>query len=306
MSIDRSAMTLPPIRSWLYAPGNNAKLLERVFTAGADAVILDLEDAVPPSEKRRARSMVVEAVRSRAGRNGPAVFVRVNHPDTGLAEADVTAVVGPGLDGLRVPKVESAETVATIARWSGGGIPLVCNVESAAGVWYARDIASASPDLLTLAFGSADFLRDVQGRATPDALETLHARSQLVLACRVSGVWSPVDGVYTQLVDDAGLERTTRQSRALGFSGRSALHPRQVPIINAVFTPSAEEVAQAREVVSAADAAETTGTGALRLANGDFVDVAIVRGARAILSLDEALQRREAEGGSRGPTTSTR
>jgi citrate lyase subunit beta/citryl-CoA lyase len=114
-----------------------------------------------------------------------------------------------------------------------------------------------------------------------------------VLACRVAGVRSPVDGVYTQLVDDAGLERTTRQSRALGFFGRSALHPRQVPIINAVFTPSAQEVDGAREVVSAANAAETSGSGALRLPNGDFVDIAIVRRAQAILDLDEALQHRD-------------
>jgi citrate lyase subunit beta/citryl-CoA lyase len=108
----------------------------------------------------------------------------------------------------------------------------------------------------------------------------------------VSGVRAPVDGVYTQLADDAGLEHTTRQSRALGYFGRSALHPRQVPIINAVFTPSAIELAQAREVVSAADAAEATGSGALRLPNGDFVDVAIVRRAQAILDLDEALRDR--------------
>jgi citrate lyase subunit beta/citryl-CoA lyase len=286
-------MTLPPLRSWLYAPGNNPKLLERVFTAGADAVILDLEDAVPPGEKARARSMVAEAVRSRAGQTGPAVFVRVNHPDTGLAEADVEAVIGPGLDGLRVPKVESAETVALITRWSGGGVPVVCNIESATGVWHARDIASASPDVLTLAFGSTDFLRDVQGLATPDVLETLHARSHLVLACRVSGVRAPVDSVYPQLVDDAGLEHTTRQSRALGFFGRSALHPRQVTIINTVFTPSAAEIDQAREVISAATAAETTGTGALRLPNGDFVDVAFVRRAQAVLDLHAALDNRD-------------
>ena len=285
-------MSLPPIRSWLYAPGNNAKLLERVFTAGADAVILDLEDAVPPAEKLRARSMVASVVRAHAHTHGPSLFVRVNHPDTGLAEDDVKAVIGPGLDGLRIPKVESAETVRLIARWTGGGVPLVCNVESAAGVWNAREIAAASADVLTLAFGSADFLHDVNGAATADALETLHARSQLVLACRVAGVRSPVDGVYTRLDDDAGLERTTRQSWSLGFFGRSALHPRQVPIINAIFTPSDSEVAQAREVVAAADAAESVGSGALRLPNGEFVDVAIVRRAQAILQLDAALRKR--------------
>src|SRR6476620_6593149 len=100
-------MTLPPIRSWLYAPGNNGKLLERVFSAGADAVILDLEDAVVPTEKERARAMVAETVRRRATEPGPLVFVRINHPDPGLAQADAQAVIGPGLDGLRVPKVES-------------------------------------------------------------------------------------------------------------------------------------------------------------------------------------------------------
>jgi citrate lyase subunit beta / citryl-CoA lyase len=283
-------MSLPPIRSWLYAPGNNEKLLERVFTAGADAVILDLEDAVPPGEKLRARSMVAAAVRGRVDRKGPVVFVRVNHPDTGLAEEDVRAVIGPGLDGLRVPKVESADTVRMIVEWTGGGVPLVCNVESAAGVWHAQDIASASSDVLTLAFGSADFLRDVNGSPSSDALETLYARSHVVLATRVVGVRSPVDGVYTHLTDDVGLERATRQSRSLGFFGRSALHPRQVPIINAVFTPSESEVAQAREVVAASDAAEAVGTGALRLPNGEFVDVAIVRRAQATLQLDEALR----------------
>jgi citrate lyase subunit beta/citryl-CoA lyase len=285
-------MTLPIVRSWLYAPGNNAKLLDRVFTGGADAVILDLEDAVPPAEKERARAMVAETVRRRANVPGPAVFVRINHPDTGLAEADVQAVLGPGLDGIRVPKVESPDTVRLVDSWTNAGVSLVCNIESAAGVWAAREIATASPRLITLAFGSADFLRDVNGTATRDALETLYARSHLVLATRGAGVRPPVDGVYTRLDDDAGLESTTRQSRTLGFFGRSALHPRQVPIINAVFTPSEAEIAAAREVVAAAAHAEASGTGALRLANGDFVDVAIVRRAEATLQLAEALSQR--------------
>jgi citrate lyase subunit beta/citryl-CoA lyase len=285
-------MTLPPIRSWLYAPGNNAKLLERVFTAGADAVILDLEDAVVPGEKERARAMVAETVRRRATETGPLVFVRVNHPDTGLAEADVQAVVGPGLDGIRVPKVESVETVQLVDGWAGQRVPLVCNIESAAGVWFAREIAGASPRLLALAFGPADFLRDVNGEPTPDGIETLYARAHVVLAARVAGIGPPVDGVYTRLDDDAGLETTTRQSRALGFFGRSALHPRQVPIINAVFTPSAAEIGAAREVVATAADAEASGTGALRLPNGDFVDVAIVRRAESTLRLAESLANR--------------
>jgi len=282
-------MSLPPLRSWLYAPGNNPRLLERVFTGGADAVILDLEDAVPPGEKLRARAMVAEAVRARAGRAGPAVFVRVNHPDTGLAQADVEAALGPGLDGLRIPKVESADIVRLVDSWTGQSVPLVCILESAAGVLMAREIAAASPRVMTLAFGAADFLRDIDGSATPDALETLYARSHVVLAARAGGVRPPVEGVFTRLDDAAGLEHTTRQSRALGFFGRAALHPRQVPVINAVYTPSEAEITRAREVVQTAAVAETVGSGALRLPNGDFVDVAIVRRAQATLDLAQAL-----------------
>jgi len=216
------------------------------------------------------------------------VFVRINHPETGLAQADVQAALGAGLDGLRIPKVESADTVRLIETWTGGSVPLACNIESAAGVLSAREIASASPRVLTIAFGAADFLRDVGGAMTDDALETLYARSQLVLAARAGGIRSPVEGVYTRLDDDTGLEHTTRQSRALGFFGRSALHPRQVPIINAVFTPSETEIAWAQEVVEAASSAEASGSGALRLPNGDFVDVAIVRRAEATLRLARA------------------
>jgi citrate lyase subunit beta/citryl-CoA lyase len=291
--------SLPPIRSWLYAPGNNPHLLEKVFGAGSDAVILDLEDAVPPGEKEHARDLVAEAVRGRRGVRGPAVFVRVNHPDSGLAEADVAAVVQPGLTGLRVPKVEDAETVRRVEGWlaeaeqrtglPAGSVALVCNVESAAGVWRALEITQASSRVQALAFGAADFVRDVGARVGPDALETFHARSHLVLAARVAGVRPPVDSVYTRLDDQDGLERTTCQGRDLGFFGRSAIHPRQVPTINRVYTPSGDEVSQAREVVAAAANAEAAGSGALRLPGGEFVDVAIVRRAEAVLQLAEAL-----------------
>ena len=139
---------LSPVRSWLYAPGNNPKLLDRVFGAGADAVILDLEDAVPPSEKEHARDLVAHKVRERSGQPGPLLFVRINHPSSGLAEADIKAVVQPGLDGLRVPKVEDAATVERVDGWlreteppAGLGVasvPLVCNIETALGVRNAE------------------------------------------------------------------------------------------------------------------------------------------------------------------------
>ena len=290
---------LPPVRSWLYAPGNNPRLLDKVFGAGSDAVILDLEDAVPPTEKERARGLVAETLAGRPNQPGPVVFVRINHPDGPLAEADIAAVVQPGLAGLRLPKVESPESVrrverlvAAAERHAGlppGSVVLVCNIESAAGVWWAADIARSSPRVLALAFGAADFVRDVGATVGGAGLETLYARSRLVLAARVAGVRPPVDSVYTRLDDEDGLERTTRQGRDLGFFGRSAIHPRQIPVINRAYTPGDEEVSRAREVVTAARSAEATGSGALRMPNGEFVDVAIVRRAEAVLQLAEAL-----------------
>ena len=289
----------PPIRSWLYAPGNNAKLLDRVFTAGADAVILDLEDAVPPGAKAEARAMVAEAVQAHAGLPGPYLSVRVNHPETGHAQDDVRAVVAPGLAGLRLPKVEDTATVRLVVGWiaeaeaaaglAAGSIALVCSLETARGVWNALDIAQADPRVKALTFGAVDFVRDLHLILGPDATETLYARSRLVLASRVAGIRPPLDSVYPHLLDDEGLERSTRQGRALGFFGRSALHPRQVPIINAVYTPTADEIAAAQAIVAAAAAAAATGTGALRLPNGEFVDIPVVRYAEDTLRLAAAL-----------------
>lgn len=289
-----------PIRSWLYAPGNNPKLLQRVFTAGADAVILDLEDAVPPSEKEHAREMVAEAVRARAGQAGPLVFVRVNHPHSRLAEADLRAVVHAGLDGVRVPKVEDAATVRLVDDWlsdaergaglAAGSLPLVCNIETARGLRNAEEIAAASPRILALGFGAVDFVQDIAATPEPEGLATLYARSALVIACRVAGIPSPVDSVYTRLDDAAGLERSTREGRALGFFGRSCIHPRQVPVVNAVYTPTLAELQSARRLVEAARAAEAAGRGALQLENGEFVDLPVVRRAERVVRLAEQLE----------------
>lgn len=289
-----------PIRSWLYAPGNNPKLLAKVFEAGADAVVLDLEDAVPASEKESARRLVAAAVEARAGRTNPSVYVRVNHPETGLTQAEVEAVVRPGLSGIRLPKTEDADTVRRMSDWidaaearSGlhsGSVEVVCNVESARGVYAALSIATAAARVRGLAFGAADFTRDLGLTVGADERETLYARSALVLASRVANVESPVDSVYTRLQDDEGLEQSTRRGSALGFFGRSAIHPRQVAIIHAVYTPAEDEIARARLVVDAAARAETRGSGAIQLENGDFVDVAIVRRAEGILRLADLLQ----------------
>lgn len=286
---------LPPLRSHLYAPGNNARLLDKVFSAGADAIILDLEDAVPTADKTRAREMVAEVVRSRAGKPEPVTFVRVNHPSSGLAEGDVSAAVQPGLAGLRLPKMEDAETVRQIAalvdraeaanRMPPGSVVLICGIESAAGVFHALEIAAAHPRVSALAFGATDFVRDVGITPGPEGLEMLYACSQIVLASRMAGVRPPVDTVYRFLDDPAGLEKSARQAKALGFFGKSVIHPKQVPIVNSVFTPTNEEIAHARETVELAAQAASQSQGAVQDRRGEFVDVAVVRRAQAILAL---------------------
>lgn len=289
------------LRSHLYAPGNNPRLVEKVFQAGADAVALDLEDAVPWSEKQRARALVAEAVRARSGFAGPAVFVRINHPSTGLAEEDVRMVVQPGLEGLRLPKIESAEEVRQIATWvdqaeqrngvDSGRVALLCTIESATGVFYSYNIGRASPRVSGLAFGATDFIRDL-GIAPEDSERgTQYARSQIVLASRVARLQPPVDSVYTRLEDSEGLERSVREGRALGFFGKSAIHPKQLAAIHAAYSPSEAEIVQASKIVSVATAASANGKGALQLEGGEFVDTAVVRRAEDLLALAARLEK---------------
>ena len=286
---------LPAIRSWLYVPGNVERRVEKAFGVGADAVVLDLEDAVPMAQKAEARTIIAKAIDAHADATSPAIFVRVNSVGSGEVERDINAVVRRGLVGVRIAKCDKAIDVSRVSallekaeleqHLDVGRIRIVCNIESARGVWNALEIAAASSRVLALSFGAVDFARDVGVSVGADQRETLYARSRLVLASRVAEIRPPIESVYVDIADLEGLARATRESRALGFFGRSTIHPTQVPIVNDVFTPDVDEVRRAREVMEAARQAAATGTGALRLANGDFVDLAVVRRAEETLRL---------------------
>jgi citrate lyase subunit beta / citryl-CoA lyase len=258
-------------RSYLFAPGHNAKLLGRVFEAGADAVMLDLEDAVPPDAKDRARAMVAEALADR-----PA-WVRVNAARTELCEADLAAVGGRAF-GIRIPKAESADDVHWVAERAPGK-PIICAIESARGILAAAEIAAA-PGVRHLAMGGVDLQNDLN--AGNGNLQTLYVRSHLVVVSRAAGLEPPIDSVWPRLDDEAGLREQATFARSLGFFGKSAIHPRQLPILHEVFTPSEREVGWAREVVAAFEAA---GGAALRLPGGEFVDLPVARRARRLLEL---------------------
>jgi citrate lyase subunit beta / citryl-CoA lyase len=258
-------------RSYLFAPGHNAKLLERVFAAGADAVILDLEDAVPPEAKQTARRMVAAALADH-----PA-WVRVNAAGTALCEADLAAVSDAAY-GIRVPKAESPEDATWVADRAPGK-PLICAIETARGVLAAAEIAAA-PGVRHLAMGGVDLARDLN--ATGGNLQTLYVRSHLVVASRAAGIRPPIDSVYPRLDDERGLREQVAFAYSLGFFGKSAIHPRQLPVLHGVFTPTTDQITWAQEVIAAFDAA---GGAALRLPSGEFVDLPVAERARRLLEL---------------------
>jgi citrate lyase subunit beta / citryl-CoA lyase len=262
-------------RSYLFAPGHNEKLLGRVFDAGADAVMLDLEDAVPPAAKHQARAMVTQVL---AGRSA---WVRINAVGTELAADDLEAVAGLAA-GIRIPKVESAEDVQWV-RERVPDTPLICAIETARGLIAAHEIAQAD-GVRHLSLGGVDLRRDLG--ASDGNLQTLYARSHLVVASRAAGLDPPIDSVYARLGDEHGLRAQTEFARSLGFFGKSAIHPQQLAVLHDVFTPTAEELEWAQTVLNTFQAA---GGEPVKLADGEFVDLPVADRARRLLELDGRL-----------------
>ncbi len=290
----------PLCRAHLFAPGSNERLLGKVFHAGADAVVLDLEDAVAPAAKAEARRLVARALAARAGAAWPRVAVRINGVDTSWWKDDLEAIVGPPVQVVRVPKVESSDQLsevdlllAQLEQRRGvpaGAIGLVATIESARGVLQAASMASV-PRLRGFAFGAADFVRDIGADPTAADLATLYARQHLVVVSRAASLDAPIASVYTRLDDLDGLRRTTEEARSLGFFGRSCIHPSQVPVIQEVFTPGPAALAAARAVLDAWQQANARGEAAFTMPDGQFVDEAVARRARAVAALADALQK---------------
>jgi citrate lyase subunit beta/citryl-CoA lyase len=263
-------------RSYLFAPGHNEKLLGRVFDAAADAVMVDLEDAVPPHAKQTARAMVADALADHSA------WIRINTVGNELAAADLEAITGLAA-GIRIPKVESAEHVQWV-RDRAPDTPLICAIETARGLMAAHEIAHID-GVRNLSLGGVDLRRDLG--ATDGNLQTLYARSHLVVVSRAAGLDPPIDSVYARLDDEAGLRAQTEFACSLGFFGKSAIHPRQLPILHDVFTPSTEELEWAQTVLNAFQAA---GGDAVKLSDGEFVDLPVADRARRLLELADRLR----------------
>lgn len=272
-------MTAHPL-TWLYVPGDRPHVVAKALAAGADIVVIDLEDAVAPDRKEYAR----EATTERLSEPQPVpVHVRVNALDGPLAAADLAAVAAlPGVSGLRLPKVTSPDQIIRIAETTaptdGGAPPLYALLETALGVERAYAIAAAHPALRGIALGEADLRADL-GVREDTGLDW--SRSRVIVAARAAGLAPPPQSVHPDIRDLEGLAASCAHGRTLGFLGRAAIHPRQLPVIERAFLPTEEEIEQAETTIKAATAEQ----GAQALPDGRFIDAAVVAAAQRMLSL---------------------
>ena len=278
------------LRALLFVPGNKSSMLAKIPTLAADALILDLEDSVPPSEKENARALVREALLAHGGGAVP-LFVRVNAVASGLTAADLAAVTVSGLSAVVHPKTRAADDIRRLDRMladleAGAGLPagavrLVAVVESPRGLLNAAEIAEASPRLVALGFGAEDFATDMHLTRTRGRGELAHALLHLSLAAHAAGIGA-IDTVCVDVKDEEQLLNEAQAAKELGFTGKLAIHPRQVPGIVRVFSPSAEELEQARRVVEAFDAAVASGSGVVSV-DGKMVDAPVAERFRRML-----------------------
>ncbi|MEU9706521.1 aldolase/citrate lyase family protein [Streptomyces sp. NPDC047981] len=268
--------TTPFPLTWLYAPGDRPAVVQKALASGADVVIVDLEDAVAPDRKAYALEATADLL---ADPHPVPVHVRIHTP------RDIPTLASlPGLRGLRVPKVTHATDIHRIAdavtEFTGvtDGIPLYPLLENALAVERAYAIATAHPAVHGIALGEADLRADL-GVRSDSGLDW--SRGRLVVAARAAALPPPAQSVHPDIRDLDALAASCARGRALGFFGRAAIHPRQLPVIEQAYFPTPDEVAAAEEVVKAAETEE----GALALPDGRFVDAAVVEGARRVLTL---------------------
>jgi citrate lyase subunit beta/citryl-CoA lyase len=267
--------------TWLYVPGDRPETVSKALTAGADVVVVDLEDAVAPDRKRYAREATAERL---SDPQSTPVHVRVNSLAGPLAAADLAAIAPlPGLAGLRLPKVTAPAQITHVARTTarseeGPPPPLYALLESALGIEHAHAIATAHPGLRGIALGEADLRADL-GVRHDGGLDW--ARSRVVVAARAAALPPPPQSVHPDIRDLEGLRASCAHGRALGFLGRAAIHPRQLPVIERAYLPTEQEIEQAETVLKAAEAHQ----GAQALPDGTFIDAAVVTQAHRTLSL---------------------
>ena len=288
-------------RSLIFVPGNRPNMLERAISFDADIIMVDLEDAVPPAEKTAAREVAKEWVTKlakEAPRPSRKIMVRVNSLDTGLTQDEVAAVAGPDLYGISLGKPESVwdvreadrilSAIEDSASLEHGSIKLIPWIESAKAAMAAQQLGAASPRIAALAFGAEDYTNDMGIQRTDSGEEVFYPRSGLPVAARAAGVAS-LDSPFVAFRDPEALRRDVLVARQMGYTGKFAIHPSQIEVINDIFSPAEDEVAYALQVVEAWNRAEAEGRGSADL-DGRMIDVPVIKRARNLLEFADTIR----------------
>lgn len=302
----RMDVTSKLIRSWMFVPGHRQRMIDKALGLNLDAVMLDIEDGVAESEKTTARKLIAKSLdrvasnlRGSKPESTPARYVRINAVGHERMHADLDAVIRPGLEGLVIPKIETIEQVKIVEEilqdrevdvgMRKGRTRLLVAIESPLGLINAHAIASCSKRIIGLIFGAEDYGKEMglPFQREKEARDLLYARSALVVAASAAQVQS-VDGVWPDFKDIEGLRSFASQARRLGFTGMSLIHPGQIDVINAAFTPTAAEVDYCREVVKAFEEATARGDGSIAF-GGQLIDPPIVERAIRTVELAQSL-----------------
>lgn len=290
---------MKPLRTALFAPGNRPDRAEKALGLNADAVVIDLEDAVPIAEKESSRSLVRLVLEKYPGKR---MYVRINALTTPYAKDDLKGVISKNLKGIMLPKVESPDDIFEIDRLltkleidaglETGVLEVIPICETAKGLEEVYHIASARPEhnrTLTIAFGAADYTLDLGISLTREGKELEYPRSRLPVACRAGKIMPPLDTPWmVDLKDMEGLVADIKKAKAYGFMGKIVIHPNQIQPCHDIFTPTEEEVNYAKKVIEAFEEAERVGKAAIQL-EGKFIDYPVVEKSRRIVELAQAI-----------------
>ena len=290
---------MKPVRTALFAPGIKDRVMGKALAGGADAVILDLEDSVPLATKAEARTLVARTIDGAAANpSRPGIYVRVNAASTGLLADDLEAVVRPGLDAVLLSKTENIDDVRQTAGSldrlekargvKAGAVEIILQIENALGVYDCFNLIKASPRVVATCFGSArdgDLQTDLGCSWSIEGTELIYARSKVLLDTRAAGAnIHPLDGVFADLNDEAGLLADSKLSARLGYIGRTVIHPKQIEPVKAAYAVPEADVAYYQKIATEFAVAEKTGTAAIAV-DGKLVDYAMAQRARRVLAL---------------------
>jgi citrate lyase beta subunit len=281
---------MPIRRALLFMPGDSRSKIEKGISLGVDSIVMDLEDGVALNRKAEARATIAAAL-SELSFGQTEKLVRLNPVSSSLWSDDLNSTIISHPDGYVLPKVESAAEVQTVSSalaeiesargWESNSIILIAIVESARGIVYLRDIAESDPRLVALAFGAEDLAGDMGAIRTSEGWEGFYARSAVVLHAKANGLQA-IDTPFVRLDDEEGLQKETRAALHMGYTGKLAIHPKQIAPIHAVFTPTEKEIEAAQRLIDAHDAHQASGAGVFQL-DGKMVEMPMIRAAKVVL-----------------------